>query len=107
MALRGIRTSEMPALEKLVMYEAYTQERMATVHQTAAIVFSSVDPKKAAELLGEYMNAVFPEVGLSKEKTTEAKIKELEEFSKHEVKLVPIPGLEEGFSLQVNPKETK
>jgi len=107
MALRGIRTEKMPALEKIVMYEAFTQERMAGVHQTAAIVFASIDPKKSSEFMSQYLDSLFPEADLTKGKSTDDKIRQLEEFSKNEVKLVPIPGMSEGFSLQVNPREKK
>jgi len=88
LALQGIKYEEFTGLEKIVLYEKYRQDRMAKVLELSASVLASVDPKKAGETLSEFMDMLFPEVAISKEAQAEARMRELREFSKKEVKLV-------------------
>ena len=84
------------------MYQAYTQERMARMHEVAAIVYAHSDPQKASGFLSQCMDELFPEAALNKDLSVEAKQKELEAFTKKTIALVPIPGTEEGFKLEIS-----
>lgn len=83
------------------MYEAYTQERLAKMHEIAAIVYAQSDPKKASSFLSQCMDELFPEVALQKDLTIEAKQRELDAFSKKKIALVPIDGGAGGFKLEM------
>lgn len=102
--LRGIRYDKLSGLEKLVMYQAYTQERMADMNRVAATVFAATDPKKASEFLGRCMDELFPEIALHKDLSVEAKQRELDAFTKKKISLVPIAG-SEGLQLSISDKE--
>lgn len=90
------------AVERLVLYEKYSQERMSEVNGVAAQVMASADPKAASEFLTRYVDEKFPETSRSKEVDIKKKMAELREFSKKQVRLVPGP---DGFELEVKDKE--
>lgn len=87
-------------VERVVLFEKYSQERMAEVMGLTAQVMSNVDPKQAGNFLTKFVDATFPEIATSKEKTIQDKMKDLKEFSSKKVSLTPIPGID-GFTLNV------
>ena len=87
-------------MEKTVLLEKFNQERMADAHRTAAIVLASSDPAKAGEFLLKYLDSLLPETARAKEATIETRMKELQEFSKKEVKLTS--DRDGGLSLSVD-----
>lgn len=71
-----------------MLYEKYNQERMAEVNKLAAIVLSGKDVNKASEFVTKFMDCIFPEAKQSKELTLDQKVKQLDDFSSHEVALI-------------------
>lgn len=63
-----------------------------------------IDPKKAVEFLTSFMDDIFPEVAGKKEQTAESKEKELAAFAQKTISLVPIPGGEDLFRLNIEEK---
>lgn len=102
--LRGAWQEGMPSLERAVLYEKYTQDRMGQIYATAATVFASQDPKKAGEFLTRCMDALFPEVAKGKEHDVASKMKELQAFNEKNIMLVPGKG---GYALKIEDKEKK
>lgn len=94
----------MPLLEKTVLYEKYTLDRMAGIYSCAAQVFASQDPKKSGEFLTKYMDALFPEVAKGKEHDVASKLAELREFSEKTIMLVPNST---GYSLKIEEGKPK
>jgi hypothetical protein len=88
----------MPLLEKTVLYEKYTLDRMASIYGCAAQVFASQDPKKSGEFLTKYMDALFPEVAKGREHDVASKLAELKSFSDKTIMLVPSHG---GYALKI------
>lgn len=78
---------------------------MASLHGLTAQVFAGIDPKKAAEFLTMYMDDLFPEMSGKKDLTVEAKARELTEFSKKVISLVPMAGDEDWFRLKIEEKK--
>ena len=103
MALRGIQYEKLSWIERLVMYQKFTDERMATVTHLAAQVFAPNDGKKAADFLHRYMEAIFPEVELkSTEITDKEMFNELMAFTKKDIVLVQG---QSGLELKINEKK--
>jgi hypothetical protein len=92
-------------VERVVLAEKYNQGRLAEIHKLTAQVFAAADPKKAAEFLASFMDDIFPELAGNKELTAEKKEKELAEFSKKTISLVPMPGGEDLFKLHIEEKK--
>jgi hypothetical protein len=67
-------------LDKIVLYEKLTMERMADVHAVVAQVAAAADPKKASDAVMKYMDYLFPEVA-GKELSMADKMKQLEAFT--------------------------
>lgn len=84
----------------MVLFEKFSQERMAEVMGLTAQVMANVDPKQAGSFLTKFVDALFPEIATNKEKTIGDKMKELKEFSAKKVSLTPIPGVD-GFTLHM------
>lgn len=85
-----------------MIYERYTQERMAQVSSLSAQVLAGIDPKQAAQMLNKFINAIFPEVEQRKEATTKDMIKELQAFSQKDIILVQGAN---GLSLSIQDKK--
>lgn len=94
----------MPNLEKAVLYEKYTMDRMAGVYGVAASVFAAQDPQKAGEFLTKYMGALFPEIESGKEHDVASKLAELKAFSQKTIMIMPGS---RGFSLHIAEGEGK
>lgn len=85
--------------------EKFNQERMATLHSLTAQMFAASDPKKAAEFLTLFMDDLFPETSGKKGATEEGKARELAEFSRKTLSLVPQAGNEDWFKLNIEEKK--
>jgi len=83
----------------------FEQERLAALHALTAQVFAGSDQKKASEFLMKFMDDTFPEMAGKKELTIEQKAKELAEFSKKTIALVPMKGHEDWFKLDIQEKK--
>lgn len=78
---------------------------MASVASVSALVMSSIEPKGVQDFMNRYIEALFPEAGLSREKDMERKMQELKDFSSQEVSLVHGPA---GYRLSMKrPEEEK
>lgn len=78
---------------------------MAEVNRAAMSLFIGTDPKQAHEFFSAFMQGLFPEIDLFKDRETTDKerMKELKEFSLQELSLEPITGAE-GYRLKVGKK---
>lgn len=85
-------------LEKAVLYEKYTMDRMAGVYGVAATVLATQNPKEAGEFLTKYMGAMFPEIEGSKDQDVKSKLAELKAYSEKTIMLVPG---KQGFTLKI------
>ena len=87
-----------------MLSEKYNLERMASVNALAAQVIGATDPKKAADFVSRFIDCIFPEATVARERTMAEKLEELKEFSEKKISLQPIGGTEY-FRLKVEEKK--